>query len=166
MDIFFTPSFFWVVVMVNELRTIDGGDVMRTQRILWCVVAIVMGLAGCSAFDTETGFTGTFRLIEYPEQGQYRVQVFVLTQEGDQITGTYTQGETLADSQWDCVYDVTGTVILPDSAKLDLILASVNPPDSTACESEPTLTLNVMLKNNGDLLYVSEWDIELPRVAE
>ena len=140
---------------------------MRIQRVLCCFVMIVMwSIVGCSSLNDAVNFTGTFRLIEYPEQAQYRVQVFVLTQQGEQITGTYSKGETFSDSQWNCAYDITGTVILLGSAELTLTLTSANPPGTTSCESEPTFTLNVALQNDGDVLYVSEWDLEIPRVDE
>jgi hypothetical protein len=127
---------------------------------------VVVCVASCSSLDSNNGFTGTFRLIEYPEQGQYRVQVFVLTQQGEQITGTYSKGETTPDVQWDCTYDVAGTVILTDSAELMLTLREANPSGVMSCESEPNLTLNVVLRTGGNMLYVSEWDMEFPRADE
>ncbi len=131
----------------------------RIKRL--CLILIMLVLSSCSSKEEDANFTGTFEYISGSGLiGIPAGYTFELTQHKTRIAGRYHY----YIEQRGATYHVAGRIHLPDSdvAELVLTLVKAYPDDYTPEKS--TFTLHIMLTNDGDSIYVSEREQNVPRV--
>ena len=136
----------------------------RISTIALYLSLIAIYTIGCTSKSDEQidlDFTGTFGITIQSGDDTSRTYTFVLTQDGEQITGKYAYLEYVSGSRLESLYDASGDVLLPGAAEIRLRLLQAFPPEFSPAQE---ITLNVSLKGHGDSLHVNEWNLDVPRI--
>ncbi|PIE33826.1 hypothetical protein CSA56_09955 [candidate division KSB3 bacterium] len=128
---------------------------------LLLLIPWIVGCTSTSDEQKEFDFTGTFGITISKKGEISRTDTFVLTQDEELVVGKYAHLEYVSENRLETFYDVIGDILTPDTAEIRLTLLQAFPPES---EPEKEMTLKIILQENGEILHVNEWNLDVPRM--